>query len=83
MTEVLLDWADYECLNVVVFLAVQRNDWVCAAVWEAVQLAGQREEAEGSPLVHQLPQQMEPTRLLSATVKTAFLIISLFMQFLF
>lgn len=50
------------------FLALQREHRVRAEVWASVQLAGQCEETESTPLIYQLPQQMEPARLLSAAV---------------
>lgn len=49
-------------------VALQREYGVCEEVRTPVQLAGQREEAESSPVIHKLPQQMEPASLLSATV---------------
>lgn len=50
------------------FLALQREYGVCAEVWASVQLAGQCEETESTPLIYQLPQQMEPACILSTTV---------------
>lgn len=50
------------------FVALQRQSGVCAEVWASVQFTGQCEEAEAASLIHQLPQQVEPARLLPATV---------------
>lgn len=50
------------------FPALQHEYGVCAEIRTSVQLTGQREEAQSSPLIHQLPQQMEPASLLSTTV---------------
>ncbi len=73
----MLDWVAspmYVCMCVVSvdslssFLALQREHGVRAEVWASVQLAGQCEETESTPLIYQLPQQMESARLLSTTV---------------
>lgn len=53
-------------------VALQCEYGVCEEVRTPVQLAGQREAAESSPVVHQLPQQMEPASLLSTTVHTSY-----------
>lgn len=49
-------------------VALHREHGVREEVRTPVQLAGQREATESSPVLHQLPQQMEPASLLSTTV---------------
>lgn len=53
-------------------VALQCEYGVCEEVWTPVQLTGQCEAAESSPVVHQLPQQMELAGLLSTTVRASY-----------